>query len=1061
MYHEPMAFLCSSMKKILGLWMLCWICISASAIEEKTEVWKAAAAGSSGNSYVSGWRNADNGDGSDAFQGSDGNYYFNTGAALSWSWDRYMKILPSSFSGLSLSEGDQLVISLNYSQANSEISLRTPNGNALFANCDVLTSGAANSSSYSFTLTSSAIASIQSNGLLIGGYNLNWNEVCIAPGDYKEPEINHELYTTDGFHTDGTKLLDGNGKQFVMRGYNYSYTWQKDLWNAAFSTAAKYHCNALRIQLSDARNGNNLGGWTSADEVSKLIQSCKDNHFIGVFNVQDTGGGNDPNVLLQAADYWVSIKNSVIGQEKYCIVNIGNEWMESPVRYSNGDWGEYQENLWSDTYIAAVRKLRNAGIKNTIMIDCNGYGQYAAIIWKEGARILEEDARHFADGNPNIIFSIHFYEKACYWDYEAGTGSMVAHSMDKALSVGAPLCIGEFAYSRKSEQWKMDWQTIQAYSKILNVGYFGWSFTGNGDAESQGLDMFNSDGSVMYKNGECIINHPNDGILATSKTCSVYDSSVDESHITTSYVSGGEASADILPYLVDASGKEMEYVKLNLNADQLVLNHNGGLTLSGSELKRAGALEGRFFRLVFETGKTQMNDHIVDMYGAPYAAEINISYGDLQTGDRSISEWRYLDVPCDGNDADLVIKGQHAELEGIYLMKPDYLYEAGQAETELKATYSLPDNVYQFNSGSTWGEDLLIPGSFFQDVQEGWTLSIAYNVTGDGAQISIKDGGHNSSETAENGVYYSWLIGNDTYNGTVDYSSISGSGTWNIVLSDKAYQFADYKTYKEMASGMLAHLKAEGLHINGHDWAITGISLYGPKVSSASSSELTGRIGVMRNLSSSVWRPVSFPYNLSEEQTTALFGSGLKLATLTGVTRDENKKTLALQFGAQSQIVANLPYIIKVAQDQDHFELSGVSCDQETFASSSIDLNGVSFISTALSSDGGEYTPLPLDAYFLYDGAFWPNSISRNIKAGLAYMTISNEAQAKGYNLIWDEANGSTTGIASIQGDSDSFSVQGYDKQEVYTLQGTKVQANGLRLPKGIYIIDKRKVVVR
>lgn len=1041
--------------------MLCWICISASAIEEKTEVWKAAAAGSSGNSYVSGWRNADDGDGSDAFQGSDGNYYFNTGAADSWSWDRYMKILPGAFNGLSLAEGDKLVVSLNYSQANSEISLRTPNGNMLFANCDVLASGTANSSSYSFTLTSSAIASILANGLLIGGYNLNWNEVCIAPGDYKEPEINHELYTTDGFHTNGTKLLDGNGKQFVMRGYNYSYTWQKDLWDAAFKTAVKYKCNALRIQLSDARNGNNLGGWTSADEVSKLIQSCKDNHFIGVFNVQDTGGGNDPNVLLQAADYWVSIKNSVIGQEKYCIVNIGNEWMETPVRYSNGDWGEYQENLWSDTYIAAVRKLRNAGIKNTIMIDCNGYGQYAAIIWKEGARILEEDARHFADGKPNIIFSIHFYEKACYWDYEAGTGSMVAHSMDKALSVGAPLCIGEFAYSRKSEQWKMDWQTIQAYSKILNVGYFGWSFTGNGDAESQGLDMFNSDGSVMYKNGDCIINHPNDGILATSKTCSIYDSSVDESHITTPYVSGGEASADIVPYLVDASGKEMEYVKLNLNADQLVLNHNAGLTLSGSELKRAGALEGRFFRLVFKTGKTQVSDHIVDMYGAPYAAEINISYGDLQTGDRSISEWRYLDVPCDGNDADLVIKGQHAELEGIYLMKPEYLYKAGQAETELKATYSLPDNVYQFNSGSTWGEDLLIPGSFFQDVQEGWTLSIAYNVTGDGAQISIKDGGHNSSETSENGVYYSWLKGNDTYNGTVDYSSISGSGTWDIVLSDKAYRFADYKTYKEMASGMLAHLKAEGLHINGHDWAITGISLYGPKVSSASSSELTGRIEVMRNLSSSVWRPVSFPYNLSEEQTTALFGSGLKLATLTEVTRDENKKTLALQFGAQSQIVANQPYIIKVAQDQGHFELSGVNCDQETFVSSSIDLNGVSFISTALASDGGEYTPLPLGAYFLYDGAFWPNSISRNIKAGLAYMTISNEAQAKGYNLIWDEENGSTTGIASIQGNSDTSSVQGHDKQEVYTLQGTKVQANGLRLPKGIYIIDKRKVVVR
>lgn len=1047
------------MKKILGILALWLVCLTASAIDQKTEIWKGSASGSSGNNYVLGLKNADNGEGSDAFQASDGNYYFNTGAAYTWGWDRYMKILPGAFSGLSLSEGDKLVISLNYSQSNSEISLRTPSGNVLFVNCSVLSSGVANSSSYSFTLTSSAIASIQTNGLLIGGYNLNWNEVSIAPGDYKEPEINHDPYTTDGFHTDGIKLLDGNGKQFVMRGYNYSYAWQKGLWDAAFSTAAKYHCNALRIQLSDGQKS--LGGVNSVSEVSSLIKSCKDNKFIGVFNVQDTGGGDDANVLLHAADYWIGIKSAVIGQEKYCIVNIGNEWMEHPVRYSNGEWGEYQENLWSETYITAVRKMRNAGIKNTIMIDCNGYGQYADIIWKEGARILAEDARHFKDSKPNIIFSIHFYEKACYWDYEAGTGSMVAHSIDKALSVGAPLCIGEYAYSRKSEQWKMDWQTIQDYSKTMNVGYLGWSFTGNGDEESQGLDMFNSDGSVMYENGKCIINHANDGILATSKTCSVYDDSVDESHITTPYASGGKASADIVPYLVDANGKAMEYVKLHLSADQLVLNNNDGLTLTGSDLKRAGALEGRFFRLVFKPGTTQMNGSSVSLNGANYAATLNISYGSLQTGDRSISEWRYLDVPCDANDADLVIKGQNAELEGIYLMKPQYLYKAGQAETELKATYNLSNNEHPFNSGSTWGEDLLIPGSFFQNVQAGWNLSIDYTVTGDGAQISIKDGRHNSSDTAENGVYYSWLTGNDSYNGTVDYSSISGSGTWTVSLSDEAYQFEDYKTYKGKASGMLTHLKSEGLDINGHDWKITGISLYGPKASAASGSELTGRIEVKRNLSSSMWRPISFPYNLTEEQTSALFGSGLKLATLTEVTRNEEKKSLVLQFGAQTQIEANKPYIIKVAQDQDHFELSGVNCDQQAFTSSSKSLNGVSFISTAPTSDGGEYTSLPIGAYYLYNGAFWPNSISRNIKAGLAYMTISTEAQAKGYRLVWDEQDGSTTGVCDILRDMDTASTFEKNPLEIYTLQGTRVYGDGLRLPKGVYIINKRKVVVR
>ena len=120
------------------------------------------------------------------------------------------------------------------------------------------------------------------------------------------------LLDKPGFHTDGVRLLDANGKEFLMRGYNYSYAWQKDLWGAAFSTAKKYKCNALRIQLSDGQKS--LGGYCDANQVSSLIKSCKDNRFIGVFNVQDTGGGNDKNVLLHAADYWVGIKNAVIGQ---------------------------------------------------------------------------------------------------------------------------------------------------------------------------------------------------------------------------------------------------------------------------------------------------------------------------------------------------------------------------------------------------------------------------------------------------------------------------------------------------------------------------------------------------------------------------------------------------------------------------------------------------------------------------------------------------------------------------------------------------------------------------
>lgn len=1034
------------MRKTL-LIALCFFCMNVLAVTEKVTVWKASASGSSGSEHVKGLKNADGSEGFDAFQGSDGNFYFNTGVNPWWGWDRYMTIAPAAFANIDMKEGDLLNVVLNYTDGKSQIALKQVDASKFNDCTPIASSSSVSSGSYSLKLTSSIISQIKSKGLAIGGLNLNWNEVYISPEGYTPPIT---LLDKPGFRTDGVRLLDANGKEFLMRGYNYSYAWQKDYWGAAFSTAKKYNCNALRIQLSDGQK--DLGGYCDADKVSSLIKSCKDNHFIGVFNVQDTGGGNDPNVLLRAAEYWVGIKNAVIGQEKFCIVNIGNEWMESPGRDCNGVWGEYQENLWSDTYIEAVRRIRSAGIKNTLMIDCNGYGQYADIIWKEGQRILDEDKKYFKDGKPNIIFSIHFYEKACYWDYEKGTGSRVAHSIDKALSIGAPVCIGEYAYSRKSEKWKMDWETIQDYSKTMNIGYFGWSFTGNGDAESQGLDMFSYDGKQMYENGKCIILHPNDGIQATSVICSVYNDGA-ESHITERYVSGGEASADVQPYLKDAKGQALDYVKLKIPEESLKLNQEPGLTLKGADLKRAGALEGRFFRIILKPGKTINGNDEAELNGAAYAATANITYGTLQTGDRSLSEWKYIDLPCDGNSVDLTIKGSDCTLEGIYLMKPEYLYKAGQAETELKATYSLgSDHVY--NTGK-WGEELYVRGDFFKDVQKGWSMVLSYKDAN--GQISVKDGAYYDATTAVEGSYYVWLKGYDSYNGTVDYSSISGSGTMSIALGDEASKFSDYKNYKGPATGMLASLKANGLRINGHDWTLTGIQLYGPKATVASNS-LTGCIEFKRNLKASCWKAMSLPYNLSKEQTADLFHSA-KITTLSKVeTSKDNTQQLIISFDNVDHIEANKPYLIKVASDQSAFKLCGVANDVTKFQSETITVKpdsktSVSLVSTCPAS-GSEMSIIPLNAYYLRDGVFYPNTNKdRKIKAGLCYMTIqTGSSNAKSFSIKYDgeEEGDISTGIHEIQ-----TSQAASRSEAVYTPQGVRVQHPG----KGIYIVNGKKIL--
>lgn len=490
-------------------------------------------------------------------------------------------------------------------------------------------------------------------------------------------------------------------------------------------------------------------------------------------------------------------------------------------------------------------------------------------------------------------------------------------------------------------------------------------------------------------------------------------------------------------YLKDANGQALDYVKLNIPETSL----ESGLTLKGADLKRAGALEGRFFRIFLKPGTTITNGKEDKLYGAAFAATANITYGNLKTGDRSLSEWKYIDLPCDRNSADLTIKGKYCTIEGIYLMKPEYLYKAGQAETELKATYSLgSDHVY---NKKEWGKELLVRGDFFKDVQEGWSMVLSYKDAN--GQISVKDG----AKSAVEGNYYVWLTGYDSYNGKVDYSSISGSGSMSIALGDEASKFSDYKTYKGTATGMLASLKANGLRINGHDWTLIGIALYGPKTTAASNG-LTGCIDFKRYLSASQWRAMSLPYNLDEEQTAKLFGNDAKITTLTSVVRDDQKKTLSISFGPVNSIEANNPYLVKVAADRQEFVLEGVSLDVDKFTSTSVNINGVSFVSTVPAEDGTDRTELPMNAYYLSNNVFYPHKNNKvTIKAGLCYMVLGAEAAAKGYSLNFQNEDGSVTGIQEIPAARENKAM------EIYTLQGVRV----LRPGRGIYIVNGKKMV--
>jgi mannan endo-1,4-beta-mannosidase len=303
---------------------------------------------------------------------------------------------------------------------------------------------------------------------------------------------------TGGFKVQGSSLYDAKGNVFVMRGVNHAHTWFKDQLNTAIPGIAKSGSNTVRIVLSNGTKDN----WQkdSAVSVSNIISMCEKNKLIAVLEVHDALGVEDEAVLMKAVDYWIEIKNVLIGKEDKVIINIANEWY--------GSWGGAG---WANGYKKAIQRLREAGFEHTIMVDSAGWGQYPASIHNYGTSVLE------ADPLKNTMFAIHMYE------YAGGNAVQVKSNIDGVINQGLALCIGEFG--PRHTDGDVDEATIMSYCQQKGVGWLAWSWKGN-NSDLNYLDLTNDwAGTNLTEFGRTVVNGSN-GLKETSKICSVFESSV-------------------------------------------------------------------------------------------------------------------------------------------------------------------------------------------------------------------------------------------------------------------------------------------------------------------------------------------------------------------------------------------------------------------------------------------------------------------------------------------------------------------------------------------------------
>ncbi len=297
------------------------------------------------------------------------------------------------------------------------------------------------------------------------------------------------------------QVVESSGAPFVMRGINHAHLWFPNRTERALKDIAATGANTVRIVLGNGVRWNR----TSERTVRQLIARSKAAGMIAVLEVHDTtgygqtgdGAPKDAATIAQATDYWIGIKDALIGQEDYVILNIANEPSGNGVA----------EAYWVDDHKAAIVRLRAAGVKNVIMVDGPNWGQ-------DGSQTMLRRAREVFEADPlrNTMFSVHMYQVY-------NSDAVIRAYIDGFRSQGLTLVVGEFGPDHEGDP--VDEATIFDLTNQHGIGYLGWSWSGNGP-KARNLDMtvkFNARHLTPW--GERII-YGDGGIKATSKPAAIF-----------------------------------------------------------------------------------------------------------------------------------------------------------------------------------------------------------------------------------------------------------------------------------------------------------------------------------------------------------------------------------------------------------------------------------------------------------------------------------------------------------------------------------------------------------
>lgn len=221
---------------------------------------------------------------------------------------------------------------------------------------------------------------------------------------------------------------------------------------------------------------------------------------------------------------------------------------------------------------------------------------------------------------------------------------------------------------------------------------------------------------------------------------------------------------------------------------------------------------------------------------------------------------------------------------------------------------------------------------------------------------------------------------------------------------------------------------------------------------------------LVRKFYSDGWNTLRLPFHVETARFNSVFGDDVVAVTFSGLSKDEERNALLMHFEdtGVTKLGNNMNLLVKVSNDIENPAFDEVTIEPEPTTSPDITksatINGETYYVTfrgilePTQITGGDDTKLFLGSS---GNELVYASTTNNLRATRCYFDLS-------FNILEAETN---TAFFEIGGEAvttiDGIPVANFTKGHVYSIQGQYMGESTTNLPKGLYIVNGKKVVIK